>query len=507
MSDTRLLTIATWLDDRINPIVVRELRQAVRSRLVVAVLMTFLVVLVSVIGFCLLAANYNKTDFFLGRSVFMGLQSIVLGAGLIFVPIYTGVRLAMEQPRSQMALLYITTIRPRSIIGGKILSSVALILLIYSISLPFLTITYLLRGIDVPTIFLVVSMHLLVILSAVIVAIFLASLPLPRIAQWLLGGCYLIALTITFSTTAIGSGAMVHQGAGSMIADPDFWQILLLVLFKTGLVLGLLFALSVAIISPPTSNRALAPRLYVTLAWLLSLAGAILSNYLVPAGNDFFLAFWVVEQVIVLILGLWIVVCEPDQMGLRLLSSIPQSKIKRPVFMLFYTGACGGIAWCTVMIFMTLIVCRLLNIPWDPHSDLAYMLPKMTALALYAYSYAMTAVFLRRIFRVKPEFTIAFALGLLTIGVLVPLVIAFLLNPLDPNFGDGWWLLTNPLGALIEWNNDSFITACLWTTAAWAILATVINGKWLIRQARSFLNHNHTASPPTVNLNSAHQTP
>ena len=31
-----------WLDDRLNPIVVKELRQAVKSRLVVAILMLFL---------------------------------------------------------------------------------------------------------------------------------------------------------------------------------------------------------------------------------------------------------------------------------------------------------------------------------------------------------------------------------------------------------------------------------------------------------------------------------
>lgn len=484
---THLPQMAAWLDDQINPIVVKELRQAVRSRLVVFMLMVFLLVLVTIIGFCLLAADHQNPDFYLGRSVFMGLQSIVLGAGLLFVPVYTGVRLAMEQSRANMALLYITTLRPRSIIAGKILASAVLTLLIYSICLPFLTITYLLRGIDVPTIFLVVTLHLWIIFSAVTIAIFIASLPIARIMQWLLGLCYLIALLITFSTTAVWTGSMVYEGVGSMILDPEFWTIVLLILFKTALAAGLLISMSVAMISPTPSNRALAPRLYVTAAWGISLAGTLIGSHLAPSTTDFLLIFWIIEQVMVLSLGMLIVTCEPDQLGLRLQATLPQSKLKRSLFMLFYTGSGGGIIWCVIMFALTLLVGQQLYTRGHGFlmtSQVRTMLMATTAFSLYVYDYGLSGVFLRRITQRKTNTTIAFTLGLLILGMIVPIVIAFLINPLSPNYSGGWWLLASPMGIFY----DESLTLCLWITAFWAMAATVINGKWFIKQAREFLS-------------------
>src|SRR5262249_44895141 len=49
------LGILAWLDDGLNPIVVKELRQAVRSRFVVAVLLLFLLLQVLYIGVYLVA--------------------------------------------------------------------------------------------------------------------------------------------------------------------------------------------------------------------------------------------------------------------------------------------------------------------------------------------------------------------------------------------------------------------------------------------------------------------
>jgi hypothetical protein len=53
-----------------------------------------------------------------------------------------------------IALLgFITTIRGRAVIRGKMLAAAIVTLLIYSACMPFMTFTYLLRGVDLPTTF------------------------------------------------------------------------------------------------------------------------------------------------------------------------------------------------------------------------------------------------------------------------------------------------------------------------------------------------------------------
>src|SRR5205807_7480474 len=89
-----------------------------------------------------------------GRQVFRILQGILLGTCLL-VPIYAGLRLGAERSDTNVDLLFISTLRPRAIVAGKLLSSLVLVLLVFSACTPFMTFSYLLRGLDIPTIGLV----------------------------------------------------------------------------------------------------------------------------------------------------------------------------------------------------------------------------------------------------------------------------------------------------------------------------------------------------------------
>ena len=79
-----------------------------------------------------------------------------------FVPLYAGVRLSLERNDANIDLLFVTTITPGAIIRGKYLTAMALTLLIFSACMPFITFTYLLRGIDLPTIFYCLAVGFLV---------------------------------------------------------------------------------------------------------------------------------------------------------------------------------------------------------------------------------------------------------------------------------------------------------------------------------------------------------
>ncbi len=86
-------------NDWLNPIVVKELRQAVKSRVVMAALMLFLLLQLGILLVFLLRSEYARlqtADLNAGREVFLTLQGILLGTCMLLIPSYAGVRLAAE---------------------------------------------------------------------------------------------------------------------------------------------------------------------------------------------------------------------------------------------------------------------------------------------------------------------------------------------------------------------------------------------------------------------------
>src|SRR5262249_43604687 len=159
------------ISDAINPIVVKELRQASQSRFVTATLMILLCIQLVALGLYLLFSGETTTSFDAGRQVFIVLLGIVFGAGMLFVPLYTAVRLVAQRSDTQVDLLYITTIKPRRIIAGKLAAATAINVLIFSACLPFVTLTYFLRGVDLPSIFILMAVCFLVIIACAQLAI------------------------------------------------------------------------------------------------------------------------------------------------------------------------------------------------------------------------------------------------------------------------------------------------------------------------------------------------
>ena len=70
------------LSDRINPIVVKELRQAAQSRFVIAALLTLLTIQIFAIGIYILASGASLFGFDAGRQSFLMLFSILQSIGI-----------------------------------------------------------------------------------------------------------------------------------------------------------------------------------------------------------------------------------------------------------------------------------------------------------------------------------------------------------------------------------------------------------------------------------------
>ena len=210
----------TWREWELNPIVIKELRQGVRSWTVTGMLLLFLAILfIASLGFLVTESFDINPNMGLGGVMFSWFMAILAGASVFFIPLYTGVRVAAERQENNPDLLYVTTLSPVRIILGKFLCSAYLVLLFFSACMPFMAFTNLLRGVDLPTVFYILGFLFLVVCLANMIAIFLACLPLSRPFKFLfiIGGIFasgytiveLIIFSVDFMREGVG-GRMTH---------------------------------------------------------------------------------------------------------------------------------------------------------------------------------------------------------------------------------------------------------------------------------------------------------
>jgi ABC-type transport system involved in multi-copper enzyme maturation permease subunit len=116
--------LAGWRSWELNPVVIKELRQAVRNWSVTGMLLLFLTVLYCTALTFLISHSFDTGGVqSLGAQIFQVFTAILTGASLLFIPLYVGVRLAAERQDSNLDLLYITTLSPGQIIRGKFLAA------------------------------------------------------------------------------------------------------------------------------------------------------------------------------------------------------------------------------------------------------------------------------------------------------------------------------------------------------------------------------------------------
>ncbi|MBI3462847.1 MAG: ABC transporter permease, partial [Planctomycetes bacterium] len=122
-----ITTLETWLEplgDRINPILVKETRQALKSRqfLVTFLLLLVASLLVSFGGVAIVGPDLGYRS--AGVGFFIAYYAVLAFAVFVVVPFGAYRSLASEQEERTFELLSITTLRPRQIVAGKLLSAV-----------------------------------------------------------------------------------------------------------------------------------------------------------------------------------------------------------------------------------------------------------------------------------------------------------------------------------------------------------------------------------------------
>lgn len=509
--------------DWINPIVIKELRQAVQSRFLIFSLMAlFILEIVGLTMFVIFqdtTSSYSDSESLqAGRGTFLALQYILMAVCLLFLPINAAVRLAAERSDENTDLMYITTLSPSKIIIGKMVAALVIALMIFSACLPYMVFTYFLKGIDLPVIVLVVIIDFLVVVAAVQLCVFLAAVSRSRIVKGFLSLVGLAFLISVYGYTVGGTTVMVYEMPSSFIRQREFWLVVLGSAMTLLVYLGLLFTWSVAVISPPSSNRTLGTRIFVFAVIVLTGGVAGYWSYqesLFSGAAPFVLIpliiwYWCVTT----LLGFTLLMAfhERESWGPRIARTIPKNILLRIPAFLFYNGSAGGVFYSCLL----LCACTVGLLAWQQYvlgssivptsryePTLELFIRPASIIFLYLYAYGMTAVFVRRTLlrRIPAVFTWAIILFLLVIFCLTPLFISYAIYTIDRSTGFYWdyeanfgWFLTHPWVAAVEsnWNvfrqGNASERASYFTffVVSWSLLVTVVNLPWLSKQLRNF---------------------
>jgi hypothetical protein len=210
----RLLTFLDGLCDRwgerLNPIVVRETRQALRSR---GFTYSFLGMLVLCVGESLLLVlsegeRLQRVE--AGRDFFPWYLGSLLLAICFVVPLSLFQSVVSEFDGQTFEMLAITALTPRQIVFGKLTSAVVQMGAFYSAAAPFVCFTYLLQGVSAPGIVLALVIGFCCGISTCLGAMMLAAVS--RQSMWQVVGLF---LAVGLGMLAYGVGLRLGMAASS----------------------------------------------------------------------------------------------------------------------------------------------------------------------------------------------------------------------------------------------------------------------------------------------------
>lgn len=328
------------LSDRLNPILVKEARQAMKSRqftitftllLIVGWVYTVLYVLVHLPG-----VFYSP----LGTAMLYGYYLILAVPLLIVVPYGAFRSLAAELEDGTFELLSITSLTARQIILGKLGSSVLQMLVYYSALAPCIAFTYLLRGIDVMTIFLVLlyTFYATVLLS--VMSLTLATVTRARQWQVLLSVLLVIAQVMFGGFWVMWMYWLLAFSSQMPYDEPIFWiSNVGLFSFEVGFVI-LFILIAAGQITFASENRSTGIRVML-LALQALIVGWTAYGFLLSEeeevlifGSAWLGVFWAVAGAFL--------IGEMAQLSPRARRELPQSVLGRMAFTWFNPGSGTG---------------------------------------------------------------------------------------------------------------------------------------------------------------------
>jgi ABC-type transport system involved in multi-copper enzyme maturation permease subunit len=270
-TDEWMSTGSEWL----NPILVKEARQALKSKQFV---ITFLVMLAAGWIWSMLMIAWSMPDIYYatsGPELLRG-YCVILGFPIIVVvPISTFRSLATELEDGTLELVSISSLTSRQIVTGKLATAILQTLIYFSGLAPCIAFTYLLRGVGMSTIAAILFCTFVAGVAFSSVGLFVATLSKSRTWQTLFSVLMVIVLVYLYSLYCVASSDVVMNGDVEIgVEQPEFAWLSFFVLSQiAGFVLLALVA-ATAKLQFPSENRS------TPLRWVMLLQSGIFVYWL-----------------------------------------------------------------------------------------------------------------------------------------------------------------------------------------------------------------------------------
>jgi hypothetical protein len=331
-----------WAGDHLNPILVKEARQALKSR---QFLVTFSLLLVCAWIWTFMGVAIAGPDIYYtaqGTDLFIGYYFMLAFALFVIVPFGAFRSLAAEQEDRTFGLLSITTLNPRQIVSGKLGSAVLQMLIYLSSITPCLAFTYMLRGIDLPSILIILFYSFLGSLGLSVLAILAATISTERHWQVVYSVLLLVGLLFALWMGMAATVGTLTEMTGMFHWD-EFWPVNGGIISAYGGYFLLCFFAAAAQLTFSTDNRATRLRI-VMLGQQLVFIGWIAWMWIALSprdGDGFVMVTFIVLGVHWYAMGA-LMTGESPQLSSRVTRNLPQSFLGRMFLTWFNPGPGTG---------------------------------------------------------------------------------------------------------------------------------------------------------------------
>jgi hypothetical protein len=478
--------------DHCNAIVVKEVRQALKSRQFVG---TFTLLLLVAWG----GSVFNISR--LGDTIEYGSSAadfyhlffwILCVASLVIVPFAAFRSIVEERTENTLELVQITALAPRQIVWGKSLSAMVQVLVYFAAITPFIAFASLLPGFDMLHTAFDLGALLIASFAFSCVALAIGAQTRSKVSQ-AFGSLGVIVLSLIGTSVFVA----ICSDADTRLAldDPATWWGVGFSVFLTLSTAFLCQQSSIAQLTFESDNRSSGMRLTVTVQWLVSWL-AVLGSTLLPSRPNVYLLLLVTASAIYITIAGLFVTAEAEGLSRRVSRGLPRWRGIRALWVPFLPGGTRGLLFglgSLALLSTIALLARTFGLDTSHiHSESSEMRAARTAIG-YAVIYLGVGAFLTRSFRrvmsvFSPGHLIAVLVLINVLLILFEHLWYFLSNIHDDSFHP--IAIVNPIttyNALLDPRLDTdFVGAAI---AIAALLALAINGRALVQAVVEVLNN------------------
>ncbi|MGE3998614.1 MAG: hypothetical protein AB7I48_00215, partial [Planctomycetaceae bacterium] len=413
----------------------------------------------------------------IGNTFFGFFYWILAIAVMVIVPFGAYRSLLTEKDQATFDLLSITTLTPRQIVWGKLLSALVQVLIFYSAIAPFIAFTSLLQGFEL----VAVTFRLIatLLLSMLVSMVAIASSAMTKQRQWQ-GLTSLVMLFLLFFAMTSLLGPIEFVVAQLDLLAAETWWVLGLSLLIGASYFLLFQKVAAAHLTFESDDRTSGIRLVCSGQFFLLWLGLFALDWLGPSSfavdQDLVIAATFGSFVHWTIVGL-VAVTENPYLSRRIRRNLPARTVLRLLLAPFLQGGHRGYLY--VLLHLTALVAVSTWAISQLGGSMSRDLDVPLAIACYLMIYLGLGCALGRWCLglsgdIRPGHIRVLTLMILAIGCLGPLVP--MLWRADFRFEYNLWMLPNPYATVVHLlDNSGGTTAILSILATTAILAALAN--------------------------------